>query len=133
MISVKEAPFNAKGDGTTDDRTVIQAAIVAAGAAGGGTVYFPNGTYIVSDTGGAFCLDMVSKVTLEGESRVGAIIKMKNCQPGSTRPIRVKDVTDVYIRNLTIDGNKANQTVEEHRAGIFLWNSARVVLSDLTI
>jgi hypothetical protein len=46
--SVKE--FGAKGDGVTDDTTAIQAAIDAVELAGGGTVFFPQGVYIVTDT-----------------------------------------------------------------------------------
>ena len=37
--------FGAKGDGQTIDTAAINAAIEAAAAAGGGTVYFPAGTY----------------------------------------------------------------------------------------
>jgi polygalacturonase len=37
--------FGATGDGTTIDSDAINRAIVAAAAAGGGTVYFPAGTY----------------------------------------------------------------------------------------
>ena len=37
--------YGATGDGVTDDRAAIQAAIVAATALGGDTVYFPAGTY----------------------------------------------------------------------------------------
>lgn len=37
--------FGAKGDGGADDTAPIQAAIDAAGAAGGGIVFFPRGTY----------------------------------------------------------------------------------------
>ncbi len=47
--------YGAKGDGTTDDTTAIQAAITAAAAnngtvswSGGGGVYFPAGRYVVS-------------------------------------------------------------------------------------
>lgn len=40
--------FNAKGDGTTDDAPAIQAAINAASAAGGGTLYFPPGRYVLN-------------------------------------------------------------------------------------
>src|ERR1035438_641284 len=38
--------FGAKGDGKTPDRDAINRAIDAAAAAGGGTVYFPAGTYV---------------------------------------------------------------------------------------
>src|ERR1035438_9839190 len=38
--------FGAKGDGKTPDRDAINKAIDAAAAAGGGTVYFPAGTYV---------------------------------------------------------------------------------------
>lgn len=47
IYNVKTSPFNAKGNGTTDDTTAIQAAITAASVSGG-TVYFPPGTYKVS-------------------------------------------------------------------------------------
>ena len=45
IVSVKD--FNAQGDGNTDDRTSIQAAIDHVAGEGGGRVYFPNGTYMV--------------------------------------------------------------------------------------
>jgi polygalacturonase len=38
--------YGAKGDGTTDDTAAINRAIEAAGAAGGGTVEFPAGSYL---------------------------------------------------------------------------------------
>src|SRR2546428_90120 len=37
--------YGAKGDGVTLDTPAINQAITAAAAAGGGTVYFPAGTY----------------------------------------------------------------------------------------
>jgi hypothetical protein len=40
--------YGAKGDAATDDTLAIRAAIAAAEKAGGGTVYFPPGTYVVS-------------------------------------------------------------------------------------
>ena len=46
IFSVKD--FGAVGDGSTSDTAAIQAAINACGAAGGGTVYFPAGTYALS-------------------------------------------------------------------------------------
>lgn len=48
MISVKD--FGATGDGGTDDTLAIRAAIDYANSQGGGTVYFPAGTYLLSTT-----------------------------------------------------------------------------------
>jgi hypothetical protein len=46
-INVKDAPFGAKGDGTTDDRAAIQLALDDVGTRGG-EVFFPPGDYVVS-------------------------------------------------------------------------------------
>jgi len=48
VFNVKD--YGAVGDGTTDDTTAIQAAIDAAEAAGGETVWLAGGTYLVNST-----------------------------------------------------------------------------------
>ena len=70
-VNVKDAPFYAKGDGTTDDTAAIQAAINYLnpniwGAPfnyqqGGGTVFFPKGVYRITAP-----LKLAPFVTLEG-------------------------------------------------------------------
>lgn len=50
LYVVTSAPWSAKGNGVTDDTTAIQAALNAAGAAGGGIVFLPPGTYKLLDT-----------------------------------------------------------------------------------
>jgi len=42
--------YGAKGDGTTDDTTAIQAALTAANVGTAATVYIPQGNYIISNT-----------------------------------------------------------------------------------
>src|SRR5260221_8469481 len=50
--------YGAKGDGRALDTTAINKAIAAASAKGGGTVYFPPGTYL------SFSIRLKSKITL---------------------------------------------------------------------
>jgi len=45
LVSVKDPPYNAKGDGTTDDTAAVTQAIYDTVNAGGGTVFFPHGIY----------------------------------------------------------------------------------------
>src|SRR5881397_3963482 len=45
-VSVRDPPYNAAGDGVTDDTEAINGAMYTVVAAGGGTVYFPRGKYL---------------------------------------------------------------------------------------
>lgn len=67
FANVKNAPYNAAGDGVTNDTTAIQSAINACPS--GQVVYIPNGTYMVT------YLRMKSNITLRGESRANTIVK----------------------------------------------------------
>jgi hypothetical protein len=48
LFDVTASPYNAAGDGSTDDTSAIQSAIDAAGANGGGIVLFPPGHYVIT-------------------------------------------------------------------------------------
>ena len=50
FYNVKATAYGAKGDITTDDTSAIQAAITTAFNAGGGIVFFPAGTYLITAT-----------------------------------------------------------------------------------
>jgi hypothetical protein len=49
-LNVKDAPYNAAGDGVADDTAAIQAALNDAWNAGGGVVYLPLGKYLCNRT-----------------------------------------------------------------------------------
>lgn len=67
VINVKAAPWNAAGDGSTDDRAAIQAAIDAAQP--GQIVFLPRGRYMISNT-----LQLRSDTVLVGAGRQVALI-----------------------------------------------------------
>ena len=76
--------YDATGDGTTDDSQAIEDAITAASAAGGGVVYFPPGTYIVSKrSGGVWCVEPKTGVDLVGAGANVSIVKMADGQDAS--------------------------------------------------
>ena len=85
-VSVKD--FGAVGDGSTDDTAAIKAAINSLKTTdyktSGGTVYFPNGTYIISST---IVIPPLGQWTIKGEGN--SIIKKVGTTPASGQPTRV--------------------------------------------
>jgi hypothetical protein len=47
-INVRSAPYNAKGDGVTDDTNAFQQALNDVGNLGGGIVFAPQGNYLIA-------------------------------------------------------------------------------------
>lgn len=126
LFNVKDAAYGAKGDGSTDDSTAIAAAITAAKSAGG-VVYFPPGTYIIGTT-----LTLQSKVHLRGAGPEVTKLKLKNS--ANTNVIKTANygaagIRDFSIRDLTIDGNNANNT---EGSGILI-DGQKFVLEDLEV
>lgn len=110
--------FGATGNDATDDTKAIQAALDAAHAAGGGHVYIPEGTYILTGTGDASdgALRVYSNTELYGDGMGETILKLAD---GYSKKITglirtpVNEVTtDVVIRDLTLDGNRAKASAE---------------------
>jgi hypothetical protein len=130
MFNVKD--FGAIGNGVADDRESIQRAIDACAAQGGGDVFFPAGTYLLKSSGSnAFCIKLANKVRLVGESRAGSILKQdKNLAP-SVRLVQIES-NDCSLSNLTLDGNKTNQSINEQRHGIFVINTKYLTIENVT-
>jgi parallel beta-helix repeat protein len=111
IINVKDAPFNAKGDGIKDDTSAIQNAVNASKAKGGGIVFFPEGTYVSNN------IKLPSGVTLQGSGRGVTTIKLRNNATVYATLIESADYTtgafNLSIFDLTLDGNKSNQSTSE--------------------
>lgn len=111
--------YGAVGDGSTDDTTAIQAAIDAcdnaSGSSGGGTVYFPNGSYKItgvivgsSNTSSGGNANRQSNVSLLGESALHTTINYS----GSTSGIAILMQRNKYgnVKNFGIHNAVAKGT-----------------------
>lgn len=74
IFNVKSTAYAAVGNGVNDDTAEIQAAITACAAAGGGTVFFPPGTYLIS---GALTIGNAG-VRLQGSGRSASYLKQSS-------------------------------------------------------
>ena len=133
MLNVKD--FGAIGDGTTDDSVSIRNAILAL-PAGGGDIYFPPGTYLVSREEGstnAWCLRLPDNVMLLGSGRGATILKLSAGQQGDARILSATFRSRITIRDLTIDGNKLEQTAAnaEQQHGMFLDGCDETVIQNV--
>jgi parallel beta-helix repeat protein len=104
--------YGAKGDGATDDTSAILSTVDAVNAAGGGSIYVPAGVYVVTQE-----IQLISNTQFYGDGIGATIITLPNglnhdvigivrTLDYETTPI----VSNVLVRDLTIDGNRQNQT-----------------------
>ena len=140
VFNVRAPIYGAFGNGIADDTVAIQLAINAAYNAGGGTVYLPNGTYLVGQrhllvASVYTCLELKAGVRLVGQSREGATIKLA----ASVQACNVAANTganDCAVSNLTIDGNRTAQTEsgqDGNQCGLFIYQCTRPVVHNVTI
>ena len=94
-VSVKD--FGAVGDGVTDDTAAIQAAIDALGAAG--TVYFPNGTYVISST---VTIAAGNSISFLGENRQGTVLFSPLTGLSSTPMIHWAGTSGTECQNVSV-------------------------------
>lgn len=90
----------AAGDGVTNDRAAIQAAVAACNAAGGGVVFFPPGTYLVGSP-----ITAMSSVTFLG---CGAASVIKSSVNNSAIASGNVALSDVVVDSLTFVGSITN-------------------------
>lgn len=105
-MALSVTDYGAVCDGVADDTAEIQAAVDAAETAGGGNVFFPGGTCLISAP-----IVISSDTTLFGEGSV-SIIKAATGFTGNYMLVNESYSagadTNITIRNLHVDGSKAS-------------------------
>jgi hypothetical protein len=104
--------YGAVGDGVANDTVAIESAITAASAAVGGAtgavVYFPTGTYLISNT-----ITMPNRVGLQGANGRGVVIKPHSTFADSYMFHAVNGTSSMFaswIKDMYIDGRGKNMT-----------------------
>ncbi len=122
--------YGATGDGVTDDRAAVQAAL---DACAGATIRVPPGVYSIGQAAGAFwCLTVHPGTTIRGADRSVSILRMAAGVGPSVQLLQVEAAPDVTITGLTLDGDREHQTVNPQRHGIFAKASPRLTVSHAT-
>lgn len=131
VVSVRDDPYFAVGDGVTDDTSAIQDALDS----GAKYVEFPAGyTFLVrdaSDTLAGIVLDCPSNITLSG----GGTIKLGAHTTQAHRILQLNGVSNVDIRGIKLDGNRVQQTgaSDEQSHGVFMTGSTHVRIQDCEV
>ena len=125
VFNVKD--FGAKGDFEHDDTQAIQACFEAIKKNGGGVAYFPTGIYKISRTnipGKSWSLLGIDSLSIVGENKNTTKIKLAGKQKNYTKLLTFDNNNNIYINNITFDGNLAQQNnpdkPNEHLGGIFI-------------
>jgi hypothetical protein len=110
------------GNGIADDTQAIQNTIDMVSNLGGGTVYFPGGTYLISpipnnDPFQVICIDIADNIELLGDEFDESILKLMD-NAGNYDAIIGKypsyiQVDNVILKHLTIDANSQNNEVTD--------------------
>lgn len=129
LVNVKDAPFNAKGDGLADDTAALQKAVDAM-AGTGGTVRIPAGTYRVD---ALVSLQLRSRMTLALDS--GAVLAAIPNSADNYTILRISGVSDVNVVGGTLLGERAAHlgTTGEQGVGLRITGQAqRIAIAGVT-
>lgn len=121
VVDVSKPPYNARGDGRTDDTAALQQAL-ADHPNRGSILYLPRGTYVVSDTlkwpHGEEDGAGEKNTILEGQARDTTILRLKDGCSGFDDPAQPRALVWTgrepgqrfrsSVRNLTLDTGKDN-------------------------
>lgn len=118
-LSVKQ--FGAIANGVVDDTKAIQTAIDSVAKNGGGTIFFPEGTYkILIQPQASRALTIYKNVALKGEGYQKSVIKLGDRQGNYsailTGSALSSDLSNFSLQHLTIDANSAANPVASEQS-----------------
>jgi len=122
LINVKT--YGATGNGVSDDTPAITKALAAAKQAPGSTVYFPAGTYAVSNT-----LWPSANTRWKGDGKSTSIIKCASNFSSSAEALVQGSVENLEMRDMAFLGNKNYKGTQPEP--IFLRGSKEVRLTNV--
>ncbi|MBG88693.1 MAG: hypothetical protein CMO80_17575 [Verrucomicrobiales bacterium] len=131
--------FGATPNDTSDDTSAIEDAFAACGKAGGGTVFIPSGTFIISRRGPESpILEVPSNTTIRGEGNASIIkydpkVNQSNFWRMIGAPVK-GGCTNVVIRDLHLDGSNTHPRYDkgktpEHNAGLWFYNKNHPIVN----
>ena len=141
VIDVTKPPYNADPHGKADATAAIQSALDAAAGAGGGVVYLPVGTYLVSPKDKAtFALQLAGdQVVLRGAGADRTFIYCDSLEMRAKTVILVKPQTPIWWESdgypkvpLVQDLLKPTSVIPVADAGVFKKGDLILVRSDIT-
>lgn len=114
VFNVKSPAYGAVGDGVTNDQTAIAAALAAAVAVGGGTVYFPKGTYLISTA-----IEWAPLVNILGAGPGASIIKTSSASNARilTFTTGSAHTKPLFIAGLAFDASVSNTGEQLYASG----------------
>ena len=129
--------FGATPDDQTDDTTAIEDALSACAQAGGGTVFVPAGTFILSRRNNETpILEVPPNTTLRGEGTASTLkfasgVNQSNFWRMIGAPVD-GGTRNVVIRDLHLDGSNTHPKyvkgeTPEHNAGLWFYNKDHVI------
>jgi hypothetical protein len=122
LFNVKD--YGAVGNGTTNDITAIQAAVTAATSAGGATVYFPPGQYVVNTA-----IVPANNIAFIGAG--SAVCGFNSTLSGTYT--KLNPLTRFSISHLTIDGVNQGNVFNVGTKGVFGAYLSECTFEDLVI
>lgn len=121
--------YGAKGKGTIDDTTAIQAAVKEIAAVNGGKLYFPSGTYLVSNK-----ISLPSGIVIEGtNSNYNGNCQLRLSTPDQSIFLIGGNRRGIVIRDLELKATTRKGTKAIEAAGEFPNSSFQIEFSNLTI